>query len=120
MRDILLHGKRTYGELAASEEGISTNILANRLARLEAEGMVNRTPDPRKGSRICYFPTRKLRDLLPALLALMVWSTRYDERTDAPESFAKAYLADPKACIDYYEDGIDAVDREILGPPSVS
>src|SRR6266581_4030495 len=38
IRDIVYFGKRTYGEFFASEEGMATNILASRLARLEEEG----------------------------------------------------------------------------------
>jgi len=115
MRDLLLHGKRTYGEFAGSPEQISTNILADRLARLEGAGLLDRRTDPRKGSRVCYFPTRKMRDLLPALLSLMVWSTKYDGFTEAPKSFAEAWAADPVGAIEYYEAGIDRVDAEILG-----
>ena len=36
----LLYGKRTYGELANSPERIPTNILADRLKRLEAAGII--------------------------------------------------------------------------------
>jgi len=115
MRDILLHGKRTYGEFASSPEGISTNILANRLATLEAAGMLTREIDPRKGSRVCYFPTRKLRDLLPALLGIMVWSTKYDPQTEAPASFAASHQKDPLATVAWYEAEIDRIDAEIVG-----
>ncbi len=40
----LLHGKRTYGELALSPERIPTNILADRLKRLESAGIVTARP----------------------------------------------------------------------------
>ncbi len=115
LRDALLHGKRTYSEFLNSPEGVSTNILADRLVKLEANGMLDRQIDPRKASRVCYFPTRKARDILPALLALMVWSTRYDQFTDAPESFAQAYNDDPVATVNWYEEEIDRVDASIKG-----
>jgi DNA-binding HxlR family transcriptional regulator len=114
LRDVLLHGKRTYSEFHSSPEGISTNILADRLARLEAAGMLDRQTDPRKASRVCYFPTRKARDILPALIGMMVWSTRYDERTEAPASFAAAYQNNPGETIAWYEREISRVDAEIL------
>ncbi|MFY0678956.1 MAG: helix-turn-helix transcriptional regulator [Thalassovita sp.] len=114
MRDILLHGKRSYGEFQSSDEKISTNILADRLVRLEEAGLLDRQIDPRKGSRVCYFPTRKLRDLLPALLSLMVWSTKYDEKTEAPDSFASSYLDDPLGTIAWYEAEIDRVNTAIF------
>ncbi|MEM8797211.1 MAG: helix-turn-helix domain-containing protein [Pseudomonadota bacterium] len=113
LRDILLHGKRSYGEFLQSDEKISTNILAERLSSLEEAGLLDRQTDPRKGSRVLYFPTRKARDLLPALLGLMVWATKYDPETEAPESFAKAYIADPQGSVAWYEAEIDRVDAEI-------
>ncbi|WP_299683967.1 helix-turn-helix domain-containing protein [uncultured Tateyamaria sp.] len=118
MRDVLLHGKRTYSEFLSGPEGISTNILADRLSRLERNGLLDRRTDPRKGSRVCYFPTRKLRDLLPALLAMMVWSVKYDADTEAPDSFAASFVADPAATIAWYEADIDRVDQDILGAPA--
>ncbi|MVO15794.1 winged helix-turn-helix transcriptional regulator [Parasedimentitalea huanghaiensis] len=109
LRDILLHGKRYYGEFAASEEGISTNILADRLSRLEGDDMLTRHVDPNKRSKVFYLPTRKARALLPAFLGMMVWATEFDENTEAPASFAKAFREDPKAAIAWYEAEIDRV-----------
>lgn len=114
LRDVLLHGKRTYSDFLNSPEGISTNILADRLSRLEAAAMLDRQIDPRKASRVCYFPTRKARDVLPALISMMVWATQYDEHTEAPDSFAQAYKADADAAIAWYESEIDRVDADIL------
>lgn len=118
IRDILIHGKRTYGELAASPEGISTNILANRLARMQKAGLLRGQTDPRKGSRVCYFPTQKMRDLLPALLNLMVWAARYDPNTEAPDSFTDFFEEDPIKAVSWYEAQINEVDRAILGEGS--
>lgn len=114
MRDVLLLGRRTYSDFLNSPEGISTNILANRLAKLEDAGILNRKIDPRKASRVCYFPTRKARDLLPTLISMMVWSTVYDEATEAPASFAAAYKSDPAETLAWYEAEIDRVDAEIF------
>lgn len=115
LRDVLLHGKRTYREFLSSPEGISTNILANRLAKLEGLGMFSREPDPRKASSVCYFPTQKARDFLPALVSMMVWATRYDEETEAPATFAISYANDPVGTINWYETEIDRVDQGIRG-----
>ena len=114
LRDILLHAKRSYSEFLHSGEKISTNILADRLSRLETAGMVRRQIDPRKGSRVLYFPTAKARALLPAFLGMMVWATQFDELSQAPESFAEAFLNDPKRTIAWYETEIDRVDQAIL------
>lgn len=110
LRDILLHGKRYYGEFLASEEGIATNVLASRLLKLEESGMVSRHIDRHKKSKVCYIPTQKARALLPAFLGMMVWSTEYDENTEAPQSFAPAFREHPKETIAWYEAEIDRVD----------
>lgn len=113
LRDMLLHGKRYYGEFLASGEGIATNVLASRLLKLEENGMVTRQVDPHKKSKICYMPTRKARDLLPAFLGIMVWSTEYDAETEAPPSFAPAFRDRPKETIAWYEAEIDRVNASM-------
>src|SRR5579862_1405170 len=59
----LLHGKRTYGELAHSPEGIPTNILADRLKRLEGAGIIAGTPYQERPVRYAYALTPKGRAL---------------------------------------------------------
>ncbi|MCR9136444.1 MAG: helix-turn-helix transcriptional regulator [Alphaproteobacteria bacterium] len=113
LRDVLLHGKRYYGEFQSSEEGISSNILAARLTHLEAEGMLTRHTDRRKKSRVFYLPTAKARALLPAFLEMMVWSTVHDSNTEAPPSFAAAFRDDPKGTVAWYEAEIDRVNATL-------
>lgn len=115
LRDILLHGKRYYGEFLASEEGIATNVLANRLLKLEEGAMITRHIDQKKKSKVFYIPTQKARALLPAFLGMMVWSTEYDENTEAPKSFATAFRDDPKKTIAWYETEIDRVNAMLSG-----
>jgi len=107
LRDILLHGKRYYGEFLSSQESISTNILADRLLKLEKNKLVTRQIDKHKKSKVCYLPTQKARALLPALLHMMVWATQYDEQTQAPEGFAAAFAKNPKETIASYQAEID-------------
>ena len=114
LRDVLLHGKRYYGDFLASEEGIATNILASRLSRFEEEGMLSRHIDQKKKSKVYYLPTKKARALLPALLGMMVWSTEYDEHTEAPSSFAPAFRDHPKETVAWYEAEIDRVNASLI------
>lgn len=116
LRDVLLHGKRYYGDFLSSEEGIATNILANRLFKLEESGMLSRHIDHKKKSKVYYLPTAKSRTLLPALLGMMVWSTQYDEHTEAPASFAPAFRDNPKETIAWYEAEIDRVNAALIEP----
>jgi DNA-binding HxlR family transcriptional regulator len=69
----LLHGKRTYGELVNSPEGIPTNILADRLKRLEAAGIIVSTPYQQRPVRYAYALTAKGRALGDVLLAFVRW-----------------------------------------------
>ena len=73
----LLHGKRTYGKLALSPERIPTNILADRLERLESAGIVARTPYQQRPVRYSYTLTPKGRALGEVLLAFVRWGKQY-------------------------------------------
>jgi DNA-binding HxlR family transcriptional regulator len=86
IRDILLFGKRYYGDFLSSQEGIATNILAARLNLLEREGFVRKINDARHGSKYIYEPTQKAIDLLPILLEMALWSAKHDPDTSAPKS----------------------------------
>jgi DNA-binding HxlR family transcriptional regulator len=73
----LLHGKRTYGELAQSPERIPTNILADRLKRLESGGIVTSTPYQERPVRYAYTLTPKGSALGEVLLALVRWGKKH-------------------------------------------
>jgi DNA-binding HxlR family transcriptional regulator len=73
----LLHGKRTYGELADSPEGIPTNILADRLRRLESAGIVASTPYQERPVRYAYTLTPKGSALGEVLLAFVRWGKQH-------------------------------------------
>ena len=73
----LLHGKQTYGELALSPERIPTNILADRLKRLESTGIVTSTPYQERPVRYSYSLTPKGRALGDVLLAFVRWGKQH-------------------------------------------
>jgi DNA-binding HxlR family transcriptional regulator len=73
----LLHGKRTYGEIAKSPEGIPTNILADRLARLEQVGIIESAAYQERPVRYAYTLTPKGRDLGDVVLALVRWGKKH-------------------------------------------
>lgn len=73
----LLHGKSTYGELARSPERIPTNILADRLERLEATGIVSSAPYQERPLRYTYTLTPKGRALGDVLLAFVRWGKQH-------------------------------------------
>jgi DNA-binding HxlR family transcriptional regulator len=73
----LLQGKRTYGELANSPERIPTNILADRLKRLEGAGIIASTPYQERPMRYAYALTPKGGALGDVLLAFVRWGKQY-------------------------------------------
>lgn len=98
VRDLMFKGRRTFNEFLNAEEGIASNILADRLQRLEADGILEKRPDSVDARRFVYRLTGKGIALAPVLLELVVWSARY-ERTDAPPSVVRDMKVDPKSCI---------------------
>jgi len=73
----LLHGKRTYGELASSPERIPTNILADRLKRLEGAGIIVSSPYQQRPVRYSYTLTPKGSALGDVLLAFVRWGKQH-------------------------------------------
>ncbi|MFT4532497.1 MAG: DNA-binding HxlR family transcriptional regulator [Candidatus Saccharimonadales bacterium] len=82
LRDLLIARKSYFQEFLDSDEGIATNILSDRLAKLEQNGLIDKTQDPSKKSRNIYTPTHKSRDLLPVFIEMSKWSAVYD--SDSP------------------------------------
>ena len=73
----LFRGLKRYGEFAGGREGIPTNILANRLKRLEAAGLISSARYQDNPPRYEYALTAKGRDLKPVLAALGGWAVRH-------------------------------------------
>ena len=99
IRDLAFRGKDSFSEICYSEEGVATNILADRLARLEAGGIVTKTRDTSDGRRYSYVLTEKGKDLIPALIEIIVWSAAHHEGTAAAPGFIEAAKDDRAALI---------------------
>ena len=99
VRDIVLFGKHTYGEFLRSKEQIATNVLAARLALLEREGILHKTPYATDKRKDVYTLTEKGLDVIPLLLDIVVWSATYDPETDAPKNFVERIRADKEQLI---------------------
>ena len=68
IRDLMLRSYHTYKELLSSDEGIATNILAERLQRLEAAGIISTSRDAEDRRKVVYRLTEKGIDLAPILV----------------------------------------------------
>ncbi len=84
LRDILLRGKRRYREFVNGPEAIATNVLADRLARLEECGIISKAPDPEDRRQFLYTPTERGLDLLPVLFGLIRWGLKHVDGTRVP------------------------------------
>lgn len=94
----MFKGFRTFKEFAAAGEGIATNVLSERLERLEAAGVITRTADDTDARRVLYTLTRKGKALAPLLVEIVIWAARYEE-TEAPRETVRAMQRDRAAFI---------------------
>ena len=83
IRDLMVRGFRTFKDFRGSSEAIATNILAGRLRKLVAAGIVTAKAGEKDGRRVNYRLTEKGIDLAPVLLDLLIWGARHEE-TGAP------------------------------------
>lgn len=77
LRDIVFAGKSTYGQFLQSAEKIATNVLADRLAALESQGILTKAVASDKKSKFTYRLTEKGIDTIPILIALTLWGSKH-------------------------------------------
>jgi len=82
IREMLYFGKTHYGDFLSAEEGISTNILATRLKKMESDGLITQGLDS-DARRVRYTLTDKGIDLVRIMLEINRWSAKYDPDTGA-------------------------------------
>lgn len=84
IRDMMLRGSRTFKEFLDSYERIATNILTDRLRRLEGYGIIASEPDPADGRKMIYALTPKGIDLAPVLTEMVLWAAKHEETGNQP------------------------------------
>ncbi len=89
IRDLMFRGSTRFRDFLDADEGISTNVLSDRLSRLETHGIISRRRDQADGRQVRYQLTDKGKDLLPVMLTMFAWAERYD-----PETRVSGELAD--------------------------
>ncbi len=91
LRDIMFGGRTRFRELLNNSlEGIASNVLASRLARLTGAGLLARTPQPGHGQKVDYFLTDAAIELVPLIIELGDWGSRWLPTT--PELAVRARL----------------------------
>jgi DNA-binding HxlR family transcriptional regulator len=75
----MLQGFRSYKQFLECYEGIATNILADRLRRLQAYGIIAGKPDPKDARKVMYRLTAKGIDLAPVLTEMVLWAAAHED-----------------------------------------
>lgn len=119
IRDIVYFGKKTYGEFLNSDEKIATNILANRLLRLEQQGILEKKTDPADKRREVYALTDKGLGLIPILLEMASWSAQYDPQTGAPRDWIALVDANKEKMTRLIRETVRNGGAIFVGPDSV-
>jgi DNA-binding HxlR family transcriptional regulator len=78
VRDMMLRGFKSYKEFMDSYERIATNILADRLRKLEFHGIIEAEPDPLDGRKTNYVLTRKGIELGPVMTEMVLWAGAHE------------------------------------------
>ncbi len=79
IRDMMVRGFRTFKDFQESGEGIATNILADRLTKLQASGLIFAEVDENDRRKLNYRLTEKGIGLAPVLLELLIWGSKYED-----------------------------------------
>lgn len=94
VRDMILNGKKYYGEFLESPEHIASNILADRLKRLEEARVITKNPDPENQKKFVYELTQKGVDLLPLVLEAIAWGSKYVPKNSTPKELLRRLKKD--------------------------
>ena len=94
VRDMMFRGSTRFRDFVDADEGISTNVLSDRLSRLEAQQIISRQRDPANGRQVLYELTDKGKDLLPVMLAIFAWAEKHDPETRVSPELAERIRTD--------------------------
>ncbi|MFZ5523541.1 MAG: winged helix-turn-helix transcriptional regulator [Pseudomonadota bacterium] len=93
VRDMMFYGRCAYNEFLNAGEKIATNILSDRLQRLETADIIEKRRDPSDARKFIYRLTERGIDLAPMLVEMILWSAQHED-TDAPPEVIAAMQKD--------------------------
>jgi DNA-binding HxlR family transcriptional regulator len=79
IRDMMLRGFCSFKQFLDSYERIATNILADRLHKLESHGIIAAETHPDDGRKVLYSLTAKGMDLAPILTEMVLWAAAHED-----------------------------------------
>lgn len=91
LRDSIIFGRKNYKDFIEAEEGISTNILADRLKKLVEHGLMTKHIDEKNKLLVNYIVTEKGRALAPIFMEITKWSNVF-----VPDTYTFEDLAERK------------------------
>ena len=94
VRDLVFSGKRYFGDFQNSPEKIATNILSDRLKKLEEGHILLRRRDPDNARKVIYIPTEKCLDLVPPIMELLRWGAKYTPGSNVHENLVQRFEQD--------------------------
>jgi len=89
IRDLVFDQKRFFKEFQQSKEKIATNILSDRLKRLETAGIIESRVYEKQKTQKVYTLTQKGKDLIPVLVEIILWSAKYENGLAVTEEFVE-------------------------------
>ena len=115
IRDLLFLGRHEYKDMLNAEEGISSNILSDRLQRLEKHGVIDSIPHPESGRRKLYYLLPKGKDLIDVLTHLARWSDKHlDHLVHIPLEKRKLLVKHPDRLIQLTLQELEAWEKTFL------
>jgi DNA-binding HxlR family transcriptional regulator len=97
IRDLMVRGYHTFKDFQGSGEGIATNVLADRLRKLEAAGIISAEAEKSDARRLNYRLTEKGIDLAPVVLEIQIWGARH--HAGASGALAEKFAANREAIL---------------------
>ena len=119
IRDIVYYGKKTYGDFLDSEEGIATNILADRLALLEQKGILERKRSEKDRRKEAFVLTERGLDLIPILVEMAGWGAAHDPQTQAPAAWIELVNSDKPRMIELIRQAVQSGRSVLAGQDSL-
>ena len=106
VRDIVFYHRTRFSDFTPQEH-IATNILADRLNKLEMAGIITKQRDETLKNQNIYSVTQKGRDLLPTLIEMTLWGLQYDPQTPANKKYAERLKAEKRLLANEVAQAID-------------
>jgi len=114
IRDMMFLGRHEFHEFLNAEEGISTNILVNRLKRLQEVGIVKSIPHPKQKTRKYFYLTQKGKDLMPLMMEMAGWAAAYLKNVQIPKPILRKMRSDVRGFMKETLERVVAWERDHL------